>query len=104
MLRASDRSLASLVDLDNGAVDETPCAFRLTSQVSKDFGPETGIHPATPTAVEGVPPPPRRRKSPPPTSLPQELKGRPGEQGQKKGVVFRLFVFSVLSLDRAGRI
>jgi len=55
-LRASDRCLASLVDLDKGAVDKTPCAFGLTGEGSKDFGPETSIHPATPTAVEGVSP------------------------------------------------
>jgi len=77
ILRASDRPLASLMDLDEGAVDETQFALRLTGQVSKDFGPETGIHPPAPTAVDGVPPTPLRRKSPPPTSLPQDMKNGP---------------------------
>jgi hypothetical protein len=40
ILRASDRSLASLVDLDEGAVDKTEFAFWLSSQASKNFGPE----------------------------------------------------------------
>jgi hypothetical protein len=40
ILRASDRFLASLVDLDEGAVDRTEVVFWLSSQTSKKFCPE----------------------------------------------------------------
>jgi hypothetical protein len=71
---SSDGTLAGLVDLDEGAVDEAELAFWFSSQVSKNFGPEASLHPSAPTTVDRVPTSPMRMKCPPTTSLPQEVK------------------------------
>ena len=77
ILRSSDGSLAGLVDLDEGAVDKAELVFWFSSQMSKNFGPETSLHPSAPATVDRVPTFPMRRKRPPSTSLLQEVKDCP---------------------------
>jgi hypothetical protein len=84
------------MDLDEGAVDETQFALRLTGQVSENLGPETGIHPAVPTAVDGVPTTPLRRQSSPSIALAQDMKDGPenmvrGKRWSPGFLCFRIF-------------
>ncbi len=54
ILRASDQSLARLVGLNEGAFEGVEWASRFLSEVSKNFGPEAGIHPTELKAVGRV--------------------------------------------------
>ncbi len=73
ILKSSDGTLASLVDLIESTVDEALLAFRLSCQASKNFGPGVGIHPTKPKGVYSVPTSLMPRKCPPSTFLSQEV-------------------------------
>jgi hypothetical protein len=65
------------MQLDKGAVYEAELPFRLSCPLSKHMGPEAGIHPTSPTAIDRVPTSPMRGKCMPSTTLPQDMKDRP---------------------------
>ena len=104
ILRSSDSALASLVDLDEGAVDKAELAFWFSSQVSKNFGPEASLHPSAPTTVDRVPTSPMRRKCPAIDIPPAGGEGLPGVHGQRRVDVFQYSVFSPFSINPVGPI
>jgi hypothetical protein len=77
ILRSSDGTLADLVDLDEGAVDKAELAFWFSSQMSKNFGPESSLQPSAPATVDRVLTSPKQRKYPPSTPSPQEVRDCP---------------------------
>ncbi len=93
ILRASSRFSARLMDLDKSAVDITEFACWLSSLVSKNFRPNSGIDSKTPTAVDCV-------QASPVAILPARCEGLLGAHCQRSvtSIVHSLFCAFFISL------